>query len=496
MFFTNQEKIFSLRKTVAALPRHDLTKLWEEFYCYLLVSGIFSEASVQDGLYQDMVPISDKEFYLESKSYHNGIGSQLSKGLQDRYYAILKHEDTNERDRFFLKKIDYIFTKEKGYYSDLTGKDLYATALVKNFSEDMLTVAHYVAVSFGQKSYPESSLLNKLYFSVFGNIHLSKNIKHLVNQPELVYASNTKSGDRVTPLFALASSQLNHFVNETNFSGDALCDYLSGFNFISDPYYKRQVTTIPAQASINTMSNVIGVNEFIPIELSRNFYRNFFYGSLNEIKILRIGVLIDILNIMMKKMGETQLRHLFNVDSSQALLTNRTKFNSRISKSPSLFTFALEALEAQENQEEAVSPSDKTLEEKSSEETDLNIDQELEDDVDEDNPDIVEDPQTSPGGYDPTNVPSNDPVGKTTDNDSIGLISLDKSGEGVDDDLYRSAVVSLNDRLKQDENLAIEQDIKDALDYWVNGFLYKASIQATKDYIASLKLAQYLKVFN
>lgn len=496
MFFNPQEKIFSLRKTVASLPKYDLTKLWEEFYCYLLVSGLYLEGDETNNLYRKRGPISSKDFYLESSLYHREIGRQLTQGLKERYRAIEAHEDTNDKERLFLNKINYLFSQDKGYYADLTGKDLYSIALSRQFSDAMLTIAHYVAVTYGQKSYPEAKLLKKLYFSVFGNIHLSDEFKHLVEVPLFPYASLTESGDIVTPLFSLVSSQLLHFVSESEFSGDALCDYVSGFNFLNDSYLKGHTVTIPTQASINVMTMIMGLDDHLPIELAQKFYRDFFYGSLYEIKILRNGVLINILHAMMKKMGETQLRHLFSATSPQYLLVTREKFRRKTYSSPSLFSFALEALEAQETKDDAVSPSDETPEDESSDNQDLNLDQELDDDADQDDPSITEDPQTSPGGYDPTNSPPSDPVGKDEDNDSIGLISLDKAGEGVDDDLYRSAIVALNDRLKQDDNLDVDQKVKDALDYWVNGFLYKASVQSTKDYLASLKLASYLKVFN
>lgn len=496
MFFNPQEKIFSLRKTVASLPKYDLTKLWEEFYCYLLIAGFYLEGDDPSQPYSNKKAISDKEFYLFPKLYSSEIGRQVTQGLKDRYRAINDHEDTSDKERFFLNKLNYLFTQDRGYYIDLTGKDLYSIALARNFGDDMLTIAHYVAVTYGQKSYPEAKALKKLYLSAFGNIHLSNTQMQLTEEPLLPYMSLAESNDVVTPLFSLASSQLSHFVNEKEFSGDALCDYLSGFNFLNDSFLKGNVTTIPTQASINVMTMIMGLDEHAPIEVAQRFYRDFFYGSLNEIKILRTGVLINILHAMMKKMGETQLRHLFTADSPQYLFVTRDKFSRKTYSSPSLFSFALEALEAQETKDDAVSPSDETPEDESSDVNDLDLDQELSDDADQDDPSITEDPQTSPGGYDPTNSPPSDPVGKTEDNDNIGLISLDKAGEGVDDDLYRSAIVALNDRLKQDENLAIDQKVKDALDYWVNGFLYKASVQSTKDYVASLKLAQYLKVFN
>jgi hypothetical protein len=79
------------------------------------------------------------------------------------------------------------------------------------------------------------------------------------------------------------------------------------------------------------------------------------------------------------------------------------------------------------------------------------------------------------------------------DEDTIGLISFDKTGEGVNEDLYRMAVVALNDRFKSDDSISIAADVKDALNFWVNGYLYRTAIAATKERIVSLKLQSFLK---
>ena len=76
---------------------------------------------------------------------------------------------------------------------------------------------------------------------------------------------------------------------------------------------------------------------------------------------------------------------------------------------------------------------------------------------------------------------------------NIGIISFDRTGENVDDDLYRSAVVALNDRLRADDKITISADVRDALDYWVNGYLYLAAISSTKEQINTLGLQQFLK---
>lgn len=473
MIFLKNEKVFSLSKTSAYIPYGSITDLFSEFYCYLLVAGLFVEGEGFTGLHCVVPKISSKDFFLFSGSYRSGLAQLISKGLQNRFLTLKNHTDLSEVEKDLLESIDGIFSNDGSFFSRLSGKSLFGVAVNRNFSDDMTVIAQYVARTFGQWDYPEPCSVPSIYLSIFGNIHLSRDKMIVLENPILHYGRKNPDGQVVTALWSLISAQLSSFIsNPANpYPGDELGETLSGFGFLTECSEFSQEISIPTYAAALYSERVIGIDSSNPVSLSASFYRSFLYGRIDETIISRKVYLDIILDLMMEKMGETHLSHLFKPNSFYRKLSTTSKLTSKIPKKPLILQFALEKLDTEQKNEDDILNEESTSQE-----------------------DSAEDPQTEDGGYDPSTPAPAVPFGTSDiDKDTIGLISFDKSGEGVDEDLYRAAVVALNDRLRSDDTLTIEAEVKDALDYWVNGFLYRTAIKATKDQIAVLNLQQYLK---
>ena len=109
----------------------------------------------------------------------------------------------------------------------------------------------------------------------------------------------------------------------------------------------------------------------------------------------------------------------------------------------------------------------------------------------------VRDPAVDDGAADPGVPPPALPTGAPTlETDTIDLISFDKTGEGVNATLYRNAVVALNAKLRADASIPVTAEVRDALDFWVNGLLYRAAISSTIGQIGQLGLQKYLKAVS
>lgn len=485
MMFLKDEKVFSLGRTAAAVPRGDLPALFSELYCYLLVAGLFREGETNEGVHWTVPAISDDNFMIPSGVYRSGLANLITKGLRDRFLALRAHPNLSDKEGELLLYLDRIFTSDRSWFSRLSGRDLFNVAIIREFNEDMTTVARYVAAAFGQSDYPDRAIVPRLYLSVFGNIHLAKRNPSLVagisndsvvlEDPQLRYGSFTEDGDDVTILWSLLSAQISALTTlcETPFPGDYLGDMLSGYGFLTD--YSDFSSSLPAPifASALYMQRIMSPEGINPIRSSAAFYQEFLFGSSGQVKIARGSILKIIINLMMRKMGEAHLSHLFASNSYYRKLSTTTQLSNKQHKRPALFQFALESLDSGvEDEKDPLNTTDDDL---------------LNDDLDED-------PQTSDDAFDPSTPPVSVPTGATSpDKDTIGLLSFDKTGEGVDEDLYRQAVVALNDKLRSDDTIPVAADVRDALDYWVNGYLYRTAIAATKDQITFLNLQQYLK---
>ncbi len=470
MIFLRDEKVFSLSKTSSYIPYGSITDLFSEFYCYLLVAGLFREGEGFSGLYCAVPKISDKDFFLFAGAYRSGLERLISKGLQNRFSALKNHPDLSNAEKDLLDYLDGIFTNDSNLFVRLSAKALFSVAVTRSFNDDMTVIAQYVARTFGQWDYPEPCSVPSIYLSVFGNIHLSRGKTIILENPTLHYGRTSADGQTVTALWALLSTQISSFMSNPHVSypGDELGETLSGLGFLTEYNEFSKEIPMPTYASALYSERLMGLDNSNSISLSASFYRNFLYGRIDETLISRKVYLDTILDLMMEKMSFT---HLFAPNSFYRKLSTTSKLTSKIPKKPVILQFALEKLDAEQMNEDDILNEENTSQE-----------------------DSAEDPQTEDGGYDPSTPSPAVPFGTSDmDKNTIGLISFDKSGEGVDEDLYRAAVVALNDRLRSDDTLTITAEVKDALDYWVNGFLYRTAITATKDQISVLNLQQYLK---
>lgn len=481
MRFTNGEKVFSLCRTSTALPRDDIKALFEQFYCYLLVTGLYREGEGVVGVHWDINRLSDKVFEIPSGAYASGLNNLLAKGLKERFDALMAHRWLTQSERDTLGKFDGIFTPSTLSYRTLTGREILAIAYARGFSNDMMVIARYVAVTFGQLDFPSPKMVPRLRLSVFGNIHLIRPDEQstseedqrstvILEQPLLRYGSTSPQGDNVTALWALLSSQISTLCHSLE-PGELLGDTLVNFMFLGNDHSEEKTVPAPRYASSLYMRRIIGLDGINPIEVSAMFYKNFLFGSLEVDKVSRRSVLDAIINLMMEKMGETHLDHLFLSNSYYQGLQGGSITRTKNTQTPRLLQCALEALDAEDPKES----TDDTPEDSDG-------------DLSSDNP--FGDPDTDSSGFDPSAPPALTPkLGE----DTIDLISFDKTGEGVNESLYRAAVVALNDRFRKDDSLPIPVSVRDQLDYWVNGFLYRTAIKETQDLIKSLHLQKYLK---
>lgn len=496
MLFLEEEKIFSLFKTTASLPRNDIKALLEELYCYLLIAGLFREGEGRDGVHFKLGRISSDEFVIPSASYAQSLGPVITKGVVDRFSSLIKSPMISDVERDVLRSIDGIFTDDPQLFHSLKGSDLYGIAVAREFSADMMVIARYVAVMFGQSNYPVAKYVPRVYLSAFGNIHMVKpkpldgktdlayhaqDLVHL-DIPLLRYGSKSKEGDVVTALWSLLSAQI-HSLADAEMPGELLGDTLSSMMFFGGSDEFEKLVPAPRYASSLYMQRRIGMDGCNKVSLSAGFYKQFLYGSTEVTSVSRKGLLETIINLMMEKMGETHLDHLFFPNSYYRKLVDSSVLYTKTIARPALFQFALETLKAdlKDDSLDLDTPTD-TSSANATQDEELVIPQE-EDPFGDDSP-------ADEGGYDPSMPP---PAQPAMDKNTIDLLSFDKSGESVNEDLYRAAVVALNARLRSDDTLPVDAEARDKLDQWVNGWLYRTAISATKDLITFLHLQQHLK---
>jgi hypothetical protein len=492
MMFVKDEKVFSLTRTADTVPRGDLALLFQEFYCYLLVAGLFREGSNEPST---VLPLSSDFFSLPAGAYNRALAGMISKGLKERYDLLSRDSRLSDVEKRVLDSLNAIFTNDTRWFASLTGRHLISIAYARQFSEPMKTVAHYVAVAFGQSDYPEPVSVPRLYLSKFGNIHLATNgpvneeggssDRIVLDSPLLRYGSVSEKGDVVTALWSLLSAQivsLTELDYGTQFAGDYLGDLLESYAFLTNLDFNGTTVPMPIYATSLYLKRLMGIDDVNPVNVSASFYRSFLYNNLDKLSISRQTLLMIIINLMMEKMGEPTLDHLFSDRSFYRNLT-RSTLSSQAVKRPALFQFALEALSDEQTEE----PDPDTNDTKQEDDPNSSSSQDS-------TSDGTEDPETASGGYDPSTPPPTMPVNEdAVDKDTIDLISFNKTGEGVNEDLYRQAVVALNTFLQNDDTVPVSSETKDALNYWVNGFLYRTNIQATQDQIKFLNLQTQLK---
>lgn len=407
----------------------------------------------------------------------------IAKGLHDRFIAIKSNPYTNENEHGLLNELDGLFCPDKKTFVYLSASRILGVAIARDLDPDMRTIAHYVSIMFGQTSFPHDTYLKKIYISMFGNIHLvneqmDKPIK--VTAPLLTYNQVGPQNCIVSPLLAMLSGLAAGY-SELNRGGFDFIEDLGSYLLVSEDYTWDNSVILPKAVSAINLITRTGSFNATTCSLVGRAYHAFFYGSLESIDIIRHPVFLFIIDHMVKMMGESHRNYIIPPTSIyRKILDNSTVRGSQL-KRPMLLNFALEALGPEPD-----SPDSEKKDTPSEEET-----------VEEPKMDPETDPSTEDGGFDPSVPPPAEPTGEeSTAKDTIELISFDKTGEGVEEDLYRTAVVVLNTQFKNNESIAVPSEVKASLDQWVNGYLYRSAISATKDRIKNLGLQKYFKTFN
>lgn len=483
MYFNKDERVFSLSGTSGVVLHGDTKSLWSELFCYLLIAGFYTEGQRELSPVPVSNKISDKDFFLYNESYHHRLGRLISEGLKARHAALRTDPYLNERERMVLDQIDGLFEYRSVGFNPLSGKSFLAIAISRGLDPDMVTIAHYASVMYGQFDFPNDTYLNKLYISIFGNIHLVNpdrgDAKIKVTAPKVRFNEVIPKRGVVSPFWAFMSSLTDGYA-EMERGGQLFMEDLANYSLLAEKSLWDSAIPLPRVCGAANVAFKTGVDEAPSYSLVAQFYHNFLYGSVFNIDIIRHGVFRFILDHMVKTMGESHPTLIVPPTSIYQKIIDSRTIRTVESKRSILLNYALEALDAE------LDPEASDSEKKTSSKKD--------DNPEEDIPPVEEDPETDPstedGGFDPGTPP---PTVPSMDKDTIELIPRDKTGEGLDEDLYRSAVVVLNDRLKSDDSIVISADVKDELDQWVNGYLYRAAISVTKDRIKNLGLQKYLK---
>lgn len=490
MFFKKDEKVFSLSGTADTVLMYDISRLWSEFFSYLLVAGFYREGEPtgEGSVHLVMSPIGNPRFALMPAAYAGNLGYLLAKGLHKRFQGLLNHNDLTPKERNLLGDLNGLFDDAKPSFYQLSAKDIYAVAKERNFSENDLVIAHYVAQTFGQKDFLSEATLPNLYLSMFGNIHLSREEEVVVKAPELIYGSKTEGESTVTALWSFLSTQIDSLA-EYDYPGNRLVDKLSNYMFVANDGGDQKSISAPRRAASLYMTAMTNIDTNSGGSLSSRFYQMFLYGDMGNISIARYGVFSTLLDLMVKKMGQTRRDHLFPFGSIYNKFQDSSRIYGKEPRRSYLLDYALEALDENPETTDDSEKPEKPIVDGS--DGDLPSTTQTPDAPEDP---VEADPSVEDGGFDPSSPtpPKVGPVMGEEEN-TIGLISFDKTGEGVDEDLYRSAVVALNDRLKSDDSIPVAAEVKDALNFWVNGYLYRTAISATKEQIASLGLKSYLK---
>lgn len=494
MFFRKEEKVFSLSGTSSIVPTQDISRLWSEFYAYLLVSGFYLEGDPcgRDALNIVRGNMSEPGFRFTEGAYNPKLGTMLANGLRQRFLALMNHQDTSTQEKGLLSDIGGMFANDRSFYK-LSATDLYGVALKRNFGPDDLVIAHYVAHTFGQTNFLPDATLPRLYLSLFGNIHLSHDDKILVTAPELLFGS--KFGDVPTTVTALWShmSSLTSGLMEFDYPGNLMADMLGSFMFIANNDCDQPVLTVPRMAATLYMEGITSVKRGDSYSIPARFYQMFLYGHFGNIDISRKVLFTGVLDLMVKKTGDTRRDHLFPFGSVYNKLNDSSRVYGREPRRSYILEYAIEALDSTPPSDDAEDQPPQDDDIPASNETNTHSSPASP----EEKSGTTQEPSTADGGFDPSVQHPTTPIGGLVeDEDTIDLISFDKTGEGVNEDLYRRAVIALNDRLSSDDSINVAADVKDALNHWVNGYIYRAAISVTKEKIASLGLQDYLKTVS
>lgn len=501
MYFNKEEKVFSLSRTVGAVPVQDVSQMWSEFFCYLVVAGLYLEGNdAPIAIQQSRLSTSIDVF---GNVYSRNLGLLINRGLRERYLALMDHYDVSDGEKMFLKDLDGIFDRESISHLTISAKDFLGIAYRRGFSPVMQSVARYAAVMYGQKDFLGETEVPILYLSLFGNIHLCVEETVVMRDPTLKFRSKMMHEDRqvdVSPLWAMISS-ITDALSSLEAPGDRLGNYLSKLTFLSELVNSGDALPAPKKASGLLLLQNMGVKSTRPVRnIEVRSYAEFAFGATGTSRSPSTNMIrLALYNYIMKTIGEktnTSVYNLFYPDSCFLGLrdTRRTEFID----APIVLGAAFEALEGQppapspdgtdttgSEDDGATSPAGNgttTSESEDGEGENEPVNTGEQDPDAENNPDNTVTQENTPP------VVTVEP-----DENNIDLVSFDRTGEGINEELYRREVIALNDRLQREDSIPVSADVKVDLAYWVNGWLYRVAISETEKKISSLGLQKYLK---
>lgn len=486
MYFDREEKVFSLAGTASALQRTNLALTWQEFFGYLIVAGLYLEGRSHPNN-SDLAKLSQPKFELPYvQTYAFNFSRTIAKGLSERWYVLHEANETSDEERGLLEDMVELFLTEGKSFKLMKAGTFLKIAAARELSPAGMVFAHYASIMFGQTEFAEPTKIPKLYISRFGNIHLSKSDEVTFGSPALVYGSSGPNQEKVTALWALFSA-IKGTVEEYELAPDQLFFWLSQLAFLSEDACNWDARiTFPQAAAAASAAATLGLCGTQYNQVVTKFYHSLVWRGEGKTTILNWTLFKHCLNLMIPEGCTSEQLADFSSSEYKSLL-NPTVSSSTASSYRDGFDLALEALDAtpveeEENKKELTTSMGSDSKESAEDEV-VAPDSDPEHDV------------TAPadGESDPAVPPPAPTQGDVGEKDTIGLISFDTTGEGIDADLYRSAVLALRERLQSDDSVPVTAEIKDSLNYWVNSFLYRASISATQTQIETLGLQRYLK---
>lgn len=477
--FNHDEKIFSITKTDGVVAGKDARTIWAELFGYLFVAGIFFEGD--SGTVQSAEVPTLSQVGALGGYYDATLGNIYTKNIRLRAQALGRMA-LPEQDKALLDDLGGLFSFERKHLVGLTGKAFVSLSARYDFDEDFVTVAHYLGIMYGQRDFVAPKNIPLIYVSAFGNIHLSRNTRVSPVPGTMIYGSIVRD-NIVTPLWALVASLIDCYVAYPA-PGDALTYHLANLTLLrSLPGDRRYAPsrTIPSIASGWYVFSIraSGSGRSRMIERAN---AEFLFGDNLGGRPLRVDVFSSIIHLMKEKAGFAGKsdRTLFSEGVSLDDIVSKEGYRDSGSVRKNLLSFALESLGME---------ADAKVE--TSDEKTAGLDIGSPDDDDDDVPkDDVDGGATNSPATPPPAVPAQPVI---AEKNNIGLISFDRTGEGSDDDMYRSAVVALNDRVQSDESDAISSEVKEALKQWVNGYLYRTAISETKKQMKALGLQVFFK---
>ncbi len=484
MFYNEEDKIFSLKETSKVVPYDNVKKLLEEFFYYLFLAGLYVEGSQRDIYISDSRKLSDEGPYYSPSCYDSAIGDVIFKNLKFRILRLKNHRDVNDFERTLIDKLDNIFSPPKNVVIPIiSAKDIISVAVMREFDEGALVVCKYLSRMFGQYEFGDDVTVPFIEMSKFGDIYIPKfrPSDFRLGVPSLKYNQLTKTKDEVTGLWSLVSSIDVFSMPYGDNKGNFIVDFLANLSFISRiPNGSGQISLPRYFSAIYFGNRFFGENNegFITDCYRKLVFSDMYYSSSDKfIEIIRQPLLLYILDLMMDKLSIRSMTELFS-DIYRPSIYLKSTLKIKTVPMPEVLKYAIESLDG----------------DGSSTDTSDNIDsssqkEEGSDETQNEDDDKNLSTNSDSGGENP----EDDSVDDTANTvNTIGIISFDKEGEGINENLLRLAIVSLNERIQNQGDLDISPDNKSILQYWVNGFLYRTSIKTTIMLLKKLEIFKYL----